>query len=247
MKNYILIIALGLTPFFSFSQNNLLSKKLYHDVYEPAQVIDSIYGINRYENLNFYLGGDSIRNCVGYACTGWVSDFYTNDQLLHKGFYEDGKLKMYKNYYPDGKLERDFRAVDDFRCKHTIYHPNGNLKAEIEYREGNPTKYNEFYDDGKPESSELMDKNGEYYTKKISWFKNGQIESQMVMTDKKEFIYSQIDYHENGKTSAEGKVKYSPILNDYVKIEMWKYFDENGKQKKQEEYLNGKMHSSKDY
>src|SRR3989344_1999054 len=152
MKKISLIFTFVSIAFAGNSQNNLLSKKLYHDVYEPEQVIDPIYGINRYEKLNLFLGGDSIRNCTGYACTGWVSDFYTNDQLLHKGFYADGKLKMYKNYYPDGKLERDFRAIDDYRCKLTLYHSNGNLKAEIEYREGISIKYNEFYDDGKPES-----------------------------------------------------------------------------------------------
>lgn len=247
-QNKFLIIVFCLSSFLSgYSQNNLLSKKLYHEVYEPSQVIDSVYGIMRYEKLNFYLGGDSVRNCTGYACTGWVSDFYTNDQLLHKGFYAEGKLKMYKNYYPDGKLERDFRAIDDYRSKLTLYHPNGTLKAEIEYKEGNPIKYDEYYDNGKPESSEIMEKNGEYFTKKISWYKNGQIESQLIMTNKKEYIYTQKDYHENGNIIAEGNVKYSPILNDYVKIDSWKYYDANGKQLREEEYLNGKLHSSKSY
>ncbi len=214
-------------------------------MYEPEQVVDPDYGIMRYEKLNLYLGGDSIRNCKGYACTGWVSDFYTNDQLLHKGFYAEGKLKMYKNYYPDGTLERDFRAVDDFKCKMTLYHPNAKVKAENEYRDGNPIKYKEFYEDGKPESNEEMDKNGEYYTKKQSWYKNGQAQSEMLLTNKKDFEYTLTEYHENGTISGKGTLKYAPTLGDYVKTGVWKYYDASGKQIRQEEYLNGKLHSSK--
>ena len=68
--------------------------------YAPEAVIDEKFGIQIYEPLNIMLGKDTIRNDEnGYAANGFIEDFYTSGQLLHKGFYVDGQLKLYKNYY----------------------------------------------------------------------------------------------------------------------------------------------------
>ena len=40
--------------------------------YTPEEVTDKKYGINLNDRLNAHIGGDSTRNCKGYACEGWV-------------------------------------------------------------------------------------------------------------------------------------------------------------------------------
>ncbi len=111
---YVLSILTLILNLSVFAQNDLTDKKLYHNTYDPKKVIDEKYGIVMYEKLNMMLGKDSIRNgATGYAANGFIEDYYTSGQLLHKGFYVDGQLKIYKNYYPNGKEEQVFRSMDE--------------------------------------------------------------------------------------------------------------------------------------
>ncbi len=226
--------------------NNLEDIRLYHDVYEPNLVIDSVYGIVMYEKYNPYMGGDSVRHCRGYACTGFVEDYYSNGQLLHKGFYADGKLKYYTNYYPDGKIEREFRAIDEIRQKLKLYHPNGAVKSEIEYRNGNPVKWKDYYADGQPEFYEELDKKGEYYIIKQQWYPNGQLQSELILTDKKKLYYTQKEFDQNGQLTLEGTLAYSKNIFDYVKMGTWKYY-RDGQLVKEETYASGKVVNTKTY
>ena len=59
--------------------------------YNEADVVDEIKGIYVYDKLSTKMGGDSIRNCDGYGCDGWVEDFYSTGEILHKGYYENGE------------------------------------------------------------------------------------------------------------------------------------------------------------
>lgn len=236
-----------LTPFLQGQNNNLEDIRLYHDVYSPTQVIDSVYGIVMYEKLNPYLGGDSIRHCKGYACTGFVEDYYENGQLLHKGFYAEGKLKFYKNYYPNGNVERDFRAMDDIRQKLKLYYPSGILKSDLEYRSGKPVKWQDFYENGQPEYYEEYDKTGEYYLVKKQWYADGKIQLEMTMMDKKNLEYVHTEYYPNGNIRAQGTLRFSTNTYDYVRTGTWKYFDEQGNLKKEETYASGKVVSTKQY
>ena len=104
----------------SVAQNNLKDKSLYNDTYIPDAVIDEKYGITMFEPLNMMLGSDTVRNDRnGYAANGYQEDYYSTGQLLHKGFYVDGQLKVYKNYFPNGEVERNFRMVDLKKSKMT--------------------------------------------------------------------------------------------------------------------------------
>jgi len=97
--------------------------------YAPEDVVDEKFGIIKYEPLNIMLGKDSIRNDArGYAANGYIEDYYKSGQLLHKGFYVDGQLKVYKNYFPNGKVERNFRLTDIKKSKMTIYYADGKIK-----------------------------------------------------------------------------------------------------------------------
>ena len=62
-----------------------------------------------------YLHSDSTVLKKVYAVNGWKEDHYSTGELLHKGYYIEGQLKVYKNFYPNGNIERNFKAIDSFQ------------------------------------------------------------------------------------------------------------------------------------
>lgn len=202
-------------------------------------VVDPVYGIMIYEPLNFNLKGDSIRMCGGYACQSWVEDVYTTGTVLHKGFYIDGQLKTYKNFYPNGNLERDFRAVDNYRSSAKLYHPNGKLKSDIRYNESEIESWTDYNESGIKIYEEQASKSLENVEYKNFYFDNGTPEKMMVIKDKKKLIYSYTEYYSNGKVKIEGTKIYDTNRFEYVNQGTWKYFDERGNLTKEETWDKG--------
>src|SRR4051812_15041222 len=103
MKKLLFLFFFFFTAQLSFAQ--FFGQVPVPNKYDAAKVIDPDYGITMYEKLNFYTGGDSVRNDKkGYACQGWLEDVYETGTDIHKGFYEDGHLKVYKNFFPNGNV-----------------------------------------------------------------------------------------------------------------------------------------------
>ena len=230
-----------------FAQNNLQDLELYHDVYEPDSVIDPTYGVKAYEPLNVRLGGDSIRNCKGYACSGYVEDYYTNGQLLHKGYYVNGQLTNYKNYYPNGNKERYYRHIDLNKSKMTKYYSDGTMKSEVVYFGTNPIKWEDYYPNGELEYEEQYDKSYMFYKKKNSYYKNGQPQSLLELEKKKKMLYSKKEYFENGQLKVEGPIRYNTARFDYQKIGKWKIYNENGELVKEQKWIDGKLEKEKTF
>ncbi len=214
--------------------------------YTPEEVTDQKYGINIYDRLNARIGGDSTRNCKGYACEGWVADFYTAGAILHKGYYVEGQLKIYQNFYQNGQMEREFKILDDYKCAMTVYHKDGKIKSEIKYVDGSPVKWEDFYSSGKPEYFEEFAKKG-YYLAQKSFFENGLPQETLELVNKKKLIYSKKEFFENGKIKMEGETVYNEDLLDYQRSGKWSYFDEKGNVTKEEFYINGKINDEKNY
>ena len=210
--------------------------------YKFQEVYDSTYGINIYEKLNFGLGGDSIRNDKkGYACQGWVEDYYVSGKLLHKGYYEDGHLKIYKNYYENGQIERMYKISDLTRTNMQIFYSDGKLKSEVTYKNGSPEKWEDFYPNGQLEYIEEFHKSMEYIIQRKSFTQEGKPQSIMELTDHKKKIYSKKEYYENGNLKEEGNMKFSPDTFDYVKDGKWKTYNDEGKKISEEAYSNGQL------
>lgn len=240
MKHYKYLFIIILF-FQSFS--NLKSQESY----DPEQVVDEKTGITKYEPFNIMLGKDSVRNDArGYAANGYVEDYYKSGQLLHKGFYVDGQLKVYKNYFPNGKVERNFRMTDIKKSKMTIYYLDGKIKSEIEYNENQAQKWQDFYPNGNPEFVEEYDKDMLYYVFKANYFENGMPENSLTLVDKKKLIFKQLYYHQNGQIKEEGDMKYNKSVFDYERIGTWKLYNEEGKPIKEVKYASGKIQSEKD-
>ena len=207
--------------------------------YNEAKVVDPVYGIAMYEKLNFFTGGDSVRNDKkGYACQGWMEDTYENGNILHKGFYEDGHLKTYKNFYSNGNVERSFKLVEFKVCNLQLFYPDGKLKSNITYYDGSPQIWTDYYPNGQIEYTEENSKNMEYIIMRKSYAEDGKPQEFFEITDLKKKLYSKKEYYENGNIKAEGPMKYSKLVLDYQKDGQWKEYDESGKVT-QHKWVNG--------
>ncbi len=234
----LLILIISFQSFFA--QNDLTDVSLYHNTYDPTDVIDSTYGIKMYESLNMMLGNDSTRNDKsGYAANGFIEDYYKSGKLLHKGFYVEGQLKIYKNYYPNGNVERNFRMTDLKKSKMTLFYKGGTVKSDIVYVENEALKWTDYYENGNIEFEEVYHKSFQYYIKKANYFENGKPENVLELDDKKKLIYTQSYYHSNGNLKEQGEVKYNKSMFDYERVGVWKLYDNNGNQSKQQKYING--------
>jgi antitoxin component YwqK of YwqJK toxin-antitoxin module len=239
MRRLLLILFLTLTgQQFIFAQ--FFGQIPEEKKYKASQVIDPDYGIKMYEKLNFQIGGDSVRNDKrGYACQGWVQDLYESGTILHKGYYEDGHLKVYKNFFENGNVERSFKVIDFKKSNEQIFYSDGKLKADITFYEGNPQMETDYYPNGQIEYLEENTKNMEYLIQRKSYAEDGKPQELFEMTDPKKKIYSKKEYHENGNIKSEGPMKYNPAAIDYQKDGAWKNYDESGKLVSQENWVNG--------
>lgn len=246
---FVFFISFGISTTFAQEDTGLIDKSsLPHaDVYEAKLIVDSIYGITIYEKLNKSKGGDSIRKKHDRPANGWIEDFYETGKLLHKGFYFEGQLKVYKNYYPSGTLERNFRVVDDFRSNEKIYFENGNVKYDAEYKNGLEVKTTQYYSNGKIEFVEELDKNGDFFSKRINYFENGNLEKEIVLKDKKKVLFSCKEYYESGILEEEGFLFYNSVMSDYQKDGVWKLYDSAGKLIAEQTYTKNEMIAEKKF
>ncbi len=237
MKKLVLLLVLSSTINASFAQ--FFGQMPEAPKYKAAKVIDPDYGITMYEKLNFQIGGDSVRNDLkGYSCQGWVQDVYENGSLLHKGYYEDGHLKVYKNFFENGNIERSFKVSDLKRCNMQIFYPDGKIKSDITYYKDSPQIWADYYPNGQIEYMEENAKSMEYLIQRKSYAQDGKPQELFEMIDPKNKIYSKKEYYENGNIKAEGAMKFNSTMVDYQKDGIWTVYDETGKSK-QVKWVNG--------
>jgi antitoxin component YwqK of YwqJK toxin-antitoxin module len=247
MKTWIAIIfCLGSGVAFAQPGKDLASQVPEVPKY-TEKIVDSKFGIQLYEPLNMQLRGDSVRLCSGYACQGWVEDHYENGQLLHKGYYLDGQLKVYKNYFPNGKIEREFKAVDAYRASMKLYYPSGTMKSSVNYQDGVAQEWTDYHENGQMSFHEEYHKSLTYHVEKKHFFSDGTIEYSLTLSDKKKLIYDLKEYHKPNVLKSEGKMKFSASINDYIKDGKWLYYNESGSPVREEQYQNGSVVKEKAY
>ena len=223
------LIVLSVSIFAQFKGQVSEPKK-----YNPAKVVDPDYGITMYEKLNFQTGGDSVRNDrKGYACQGWVEDYYEGGQLLHKGYYEDGHLRIYKNFYPNGNVERSFKITDMKRCNMQVFYDDNKPKSDINYYQSSPQVWTDYYHNGQIEYTEENTKSMEYLIFRKSYREDGKPQELFELTNPKKKVYSKKEYYENGNIKAEGDMIYNPSVSDYQKDGTWTVYDEKGNPSKE--------------
>ena len=243
----LLLTLLTSAAFGQTSTSATLADQVPDDGKYDETIIDPVYGINIYENLNFQLEGDSVRNCEGYACQAWVEDHWENGALMHRGYYMDGQLKVYKNYYPNGAMEREFKALDTYRCLMIKYYDTGVMKSEVKYVEGSAIRWSDYFPDGTLEYHEEYHKSFNYHLKREKYGKGGVPEEIFECVNRKKLIFDQKEYHTNGQLKEGGQLEYDNDMFDFQRIGKWMYYDENGNLMKEEWYNNGSVHKEKEY
>lgn len=215
--------------------------------WNPTDVVDEQYGITLYAPMIERLDGDSVRRCGDSKCNGWVEDYYENGQLMHRGYYNLGHLTLFKNYYPDGTLERSFKCIDDYKSVLKTYYPSGSPRSEVKYQGSDAMKWTDYYANGNMEYQEVYDRKLEFFTERSSYYENGQPENLLVLEKKKDHLYTETVYHPNGQIKEQGAVQYYDELMDYIRIKVWKVYDENGTLIKEQDYVYGKVNSEKTF
>lgn len=230
-------ILFSLLSFVSAAQG-IFSKQLPQRKY-PESVVDSVYGIIMYEKLVAALGGDSIRKNGVYACQGWFEDAYESGQILHKGYYVAGQLQSYKNFYPNGQVERDFASIDNMFGEGKLYYSSGKMKSHIKYAEGIPKQWTDYYEDGKVQYEEKMNKSMDYFEYQKYYYPSGALQKVILLSDKKKLEFSYTEYFENGTVKVEGHRIFTKESNTYFDHGEWKYFDQSGAKTKTEKFDRG--------
>jgi antitoxin component YwqK of YwqJK toxin-antitoxin module len=231
------IICDGISAQISFNSSIISSKK-----FDFSSVYDSTYGIVKYNNLIISIGGDSVRyDLNGKKVQGWIEDQYTNGNTLHKGYYIDGKIRVFKNFYPQGQLERMFKINDAKRSEMTIYYSNEKVKSMIEYFGETITHEEDYFESGTKEYEENFDKSGLILWSKISYYPNGLTESSLLVTDKRKKKYLQEEFFESGKLKSSGELKLNTVTYDFLKDGVWTYYNESGAVEKTETFNKGEL------
>jgi antitoxin component YwqK of YwqJK toxin-antitoxin module len=208
--------------------------------YSKAEAFDPKKGIVMYNKLVPAIKGDSVRyNKAGYNLQGWQEDFYDSGKLLHKGFYVDGQIKVFENYYETGQVERTLNVSDPMRCSIDTYYPDGKVRSQILFYDGNAQREYYFFPNGNPEKVFESDKDRQMVYKNNSYYDNGQQASSLELLDKKSRKYFKKEFYNNGKVKEEGVYLLSDISN-YQKDGEWIYYDEKGSIIKKEKFQNGK-------
>ncbi|MBK9177084.1 MAG: hypothetical protein IPM46_12290 [Flavobacteriales bacterium] len=204
---------------------------------------DPLPELNRYEAFNHLTNGDSLRLCAGFPCTGWVEDRYGNGQLMHRGYYDDGKLTVYKNYYRDGTLEREFKAIDDTRCLLRSWHPNGMARSETRYVEGTVVAFEDHYVNGQLRYREERHRKEPCFTRLELYAADGLPISLLRLVDKGRLEVEQMEYYPGGALRSQGRARYNRMRMDSQRIGTWVYFDAAGQKVREEDYIDGKVHT----
>jgi antitoxin component YwqK of YwqJK toxin-antitoxin module len=207
--------------------------------YKASDIIDERYGITMYNNLIRMAGGDSVRNCDGSPCHGYVSDFYLDNKLMHKGYYVDGMIRIFKNFWKNGKVERKFTILDDHKAKLKVFYESGAAKSEVYYMDGDVREWRDYYENGNIEFEEKYVKAHDHIEYRRFFYDSGE-ESNIIEFEKKgKKLYRQTLSYPNGKVKEEGSLVYSDTSFDYMKIGDWKRYDETGKLLKTVSYVMG--------
>jgi antitoxin component YwqK of YwqJK toxin-antitoxin module len=204
---------------------------------------DAAPELNRYELFNGTLGGDSLRICNGFPCSGWVEDRYPDGVLKHRGMYSDGKLVVYRNYHPDGTLEREFKALDVVKSLMRIYHPNSQLKSEARYANGMVFQYEDHYPNGTLRYAEERHRKEPYFIRMDLYSAKGEPISLLRLVDRKQVQFELTEYHPGGALRSTGRAQYDQRRMDTQRIGTWKHYFPDGTLEREEDYVGGKVHA----
>ncbi len=168
------------------------------------------------------------------------TEFY-NSGVINKLFYYDinSTLRKTKTYFKTGELS-SISNWNDKKDKSGIslgLYQNGMLEYFGLFNSGVGFSFG-YYIDGKIKY-QSQTKDNKYIGYYASYCSEGQLYEELFYDS---LYYTQKGYHCNGKIRFEGD-----IINNSTKTSTWKYYSEQGKLIKEEEWNMGKLISTKEY
>jgi antitoxin component YwqK of YwqJK toxin-antitoxin module len=204
---------------------------------------DPLPELGAYEAFNPRTGGDSLRLCGAFPCSGWVEDKYLNGQAMHRGYYHEGRLLSYKNFHPNGQVEREFKQVDDVRSSLRTWHANGQLRSETRYADGTVVAYEDHYVSGQLRYAEERHRKEPCFTRLELYAADGTPISLLRLVDKGKLEVEQKEFHPGGLLRSLGRARYNRQRMDTQRIGTWTYFGPDGAKVREEDYIDGKVHA----
>jgi antitoxin component YwqK of YwqJK toxin-antitoxin module len=241
----LMFLALATGPALHSQADSALVAQEFRDLPTDAEAGAS-EATDPYEALNRALGGDSIRQCQGHPCSGWVEDRWPNGDLKHRGYYDGGRLLIYKNHFENGAVEREFKMLDGKRSQLRTYHRNGSLRSEALFVDGVEVRYEDHYANGQLRYAEEHHRTEPYYLRMDLFAPDGKPISTLHIVDKKKVIFEQQEYYPNGQLRSSGRAQYDPGLHDSRRIGTWTYYNTDGTPSYEEHYVEGKVHERKE-
>jgi antitoxin component YwqK of YwqJK toxin-antitoxin module len=199
--------------------------------------------LNVYDRFNSAMGGDSLRDCGGFPCIGWVEDRYPNGQLKHRGYYDAGRLVVYKNYHGNGSIEREFKRSDDVRSVQRSWHANGQPRSEARYADGTVVFYQDHYVNGAVRYVEERHRATGCFTRLELYAADGNPISLLKLVDKGRLLLEMTEFHPGGALRSKGRAQFDRRRMDAHRIGTWIYYDAAGAVVKEEDYIDGKVHA----
>lgn len=203
--------------------------------------------LNSYGNYVPQLGGDSVRACGQFPCTGWVEDRYPNGQLKHRGYYDSGRLTLYKTYHPNGVLEREYKPIDEVKSVMRTWHRNGLQRSETRFAKGEIYAYEDRYVSGQLRYVEERHRSEPYFTRMELFAATGEPISILRIVDRAAAEVEQEEYYPGGTLRSKGRSRYSSIRMDSQRVGTWTYFNAEGRKVREEDYIDGKVHAERTF
>lgn len=159
--------------------------------------------------------------------------FYYNDKLHYKLVYNDNRVTEICYYDSKGNLFEKFTEENGV-LKGKGFYPDGRLRSEIEYKNGQPTgEWKYYYHSGILESTnEYLDDN--LHGQVVDYYPNKSIKSKIYYENgNKHGPYE--SFYSNGKTESQGWYQSDMAQG------RWLFFHPTGSIKSDEYYLNDEL------
>ncbi len=226
-------IKFGFLFIFSFFTLCLFSQKITTipttDIFSPNfEDVESIdYGITLYDQYANFQSEPSVRKgSNGEPVNGKVEDFSSNNLLLHKGYYQDGKLRGYTNYYQNESIEREYKYKSDGTGDLFVYYLNGYTRSVQKYYNFEVYHWEDYYENGQLAYIEIKGKKNGIPELIQENNYQGQTITKIEISDNKNSKYIQSMFWGNGLLSDQGELFYNKELEDFRKDGRWVTYDQ---------------------
>lgn len=229
-------------PYWSQAQSDLI---LEHDTHSMnlLEEEDPSPEMHGYAEFNHTMGGTKLRQCGERPCNGRVTDIYPDGILKHRGLYADGVLVSYRNYHSNGQLEREFKQQDLNKSMLRTYYSNGTGRSVTRFSDRVVLKYEDHYSDGRLRYAEERHRSEPYYLRMDLFAPSGDPLSLLRLVDRKRIEFEMKEYYPGGGLQSEGRARYDPRLMHTRKVGTWRHYDPDGSLLREEELVDGKVHS----